>query len=80
MDTAVGLVETMIVTLVLVLSSALVSEHYTIGYYPANGAYDGKWRKLRVTATDSTPAHATYIARTRTGYYAKEANGASRLR
>jgi uncharacterized protein with NRDE domain len=27
-----------------------VSEQYTIGYYPTNGIYDGKWRKLRRTA------------------------------
>ena len=47
-----------------------VSEHYTIGYYPTNAAYDGKWRKLHVVASDSSLSHAKYIARTRTGYFA----------
>lgn len=47
-----------------------VSEHYTIGYYPTNAAYDGKWRKIRVAATDSSPAQVRYIARSRTGYFA----------
>jgi len=47
-----------------------VSEHYTIGYYPTNASDDGKWRKLRVTAVDSSPAHTKYIVLTRTGYFA----------
>jgi Ca-activated chloride channel family protein len=46
-----------------------VSEHYTIGYYPTNAAYDGKWRRLHVVASNSSPEHAKYIARTRTGYF-----------
>jgi Ca-activated chloride channel family protein len=33
-----------------------VSEHYTIGYYPTNAAYDGKWRKLRVVSSAAVPA------------------------
>ena len=45
-----------------------VSEHYTVGYYPTNGTYDGKWRKIRVTVTDSSPTRMKYVARMRTGY------------
>jgi VWFA-related protein len=47
-----------------------VSEHYTIGYYPANGTYDGKWRKIRIAVTDSGPSGMKHVARTRSGYYA----------
>lgn len=47
-----------------------VSEHYTFGYYPTNGSYDGKWRKIRVAVTDAGRSGTKYIARTRTGYYA----------
>jgi Ca-activated chloride channel family protein len=44
-----------------------VSEHYTIGYYPTNATYDGKWRKIKV-AVDSRRPGEKYVARTRTGY------------
>ena len=46
-----------------------VSEQYTIGYYPSNGSYDGKWRKLRVVATQPG-SQKKYVARARTGYSA----------
>ena len=45
-----------------------VSEHYTIGYYPANQMRDGRWRKLKVAAAANP--NAKYIVRARTGYYA----------
>src|SRR5262249_42859425 len=46
-----------------------VSEQYTIGYYPTNANYDGKWRKTRVVATQ--PGSGTkYVVRVRTGYSA----------
>jgi Ca-activated chloride channel family protein len=47
-----------------------VSEHYTIGYYPVNANYDGKWRKIRAAVTDSDHPSSRYVARTRAGYYA----------
>lgn len=46
-----------------------VSRQYSLGYYPANKARDGKWRSLRVVAGAGS-AQANYVARTRTGYYA----------
>jgi len=46
-----------------------VSEQYTIGYYPTNGNYDGKWRKIRVVATQPG-SRGKYIVRARTGYSA----------
>jgi Ca-activated chloride channel family protein len=45
-----------------------VSEHYTIGYYPANPTLDGKWRKLKVALVG--PFDEKYIVRARPGYYA----------
>jgi Ca-activated chloride channel family protein len=45
-----------------------VSEHYTIGYYPTNAAYDGKCRKIKVEVKEPRQSRAKYIARTRTGY------------
>jgi Ca-activated chloride channel family protein len=51
-----------------------VSEHYTIGYYPTNAAYDGKWRKLRVVASAANRDHEKYVARTRTGYFVMSSN------
>lgn len=44
-----------------------VSRQYSLGYYPANKAHDGKWRGVRVAAGEQ----AKYVALTRTGYYAK---------
>ena len=46
-----------------------VSRQYSLGYYPANKARDGKWRSLRVIA-GSGATRPTYVARTRAGYYA----------
>ncbi len=46
-----------------------VSRQYSLGYYPANKARDGKWRSVRVMAGPG--GRARYVARTRTGYYAK---------
>ncbi|PYS37126.1 MAG: hypothetical protein DMG14_22365 [Acidobacteria bacterium] len=47
-----------------------VSEHYTIGYYPANQNRDGRWRKLKVVVGQSK---ANYVVHTRSGYYAQKA-------
>ena len=44
-----------------------VSEHYTIGYYPANQTRDGKWRKLKVAVVGRPSAN--YVVRARSGYY-----------
>jgi Ca-activated chloride channel family protein len=45
-----------------------VSEHYTIGYYPANQARDGRWRKLKVAV--AAQPNAKYLVRARSGYSA----------
>lgn len=45
-----------------------VSRQYSLGYYPSNRARDGKWRNIRVVAQGD--GKTTYVARTRTGYYA----------
>ncbi|HYR88329.1 MAG TPA: VWA domain-containing protein [Terriglobia bacterium] len=45
-----------------------VSEHYTIGYYPANQTRDGRWRKLKVVV-DAQP-NAKHVVHARSGYYA----------
>ena len=50
-----------------------VSEHYTIGYYPSNEARDGRWRKIRVAVVADQP-NGKYVVRTRSGYYAPEAD------
>ena len=44
-----------------------VSEHYTIGYYPANQTRDGKWRKLKVGVVGRPGGN--YVVRARSGYY-----------
>src|SRR5262249_48369176 len=49
--------------------SSEVGEQYAIGYYPTNGNYDGKWRKIRVVASQAG-SRTKYVARSRTGYYA----------
>lgn len=46
-----------------------VSRQYSLGYYPSNRARDGKWRNIRVTVSQGD-RQTTYVARTRTGYYA----------
>ena len=45
-----------------------VSEHYTIGYYPANQMRDGRWRKLKVTV--AAQPNIKYVVHARSGYYA----------
>lgn len=47
-----------------------VSQQYQVGYYPANRARDGKWRKVKVIVIRPDESEAKYVARTRTGYYA----------
>ena len=49
-----------------------VSRQYTIGYYPKNENYDGKWRKISVKI-ESGKYGDKYTARTRAGYYARKA-------
>lgn len=48
-----------------------VSWQYTLGYYPANEALDGKWRKIRVVVHRPGNTDTKYIVRTRTGYYGR---------
>ena len=43
-----------------------IRSYYTIGYYPSNGAQDGKYRRLRVQIANNTQAKLDY----RNGYYA----------
>ena len=51
-----------------------VSQQYSLGYYPLNKERDGKWRKIKVTV-GQTGGSAKLIARTRSGYYARKAEG-----
>ena len=53
-----------------------VSQQYSLGYYPANKTRDGKWRSVRVVAGGGG-GPTKYVARTRTGYYARGAAGAT---
>lgn len=48
-----------------------VSQQYSLGYYPSNTTRDGKWRKIKVVVTGQGEKDAKYVARTRTGYYAR---------
>lgn len=48
-----------------------VSQQYSLGYYPLNKERDGKWRKIRVMV-GQTGGTAKLVARTRSGYYARE--------
>lgn len=50
-----------------------VAEQYAIGYYPTNGNYDGKWRKIRVE-TKQPGSGRTYVTRARAGYYAVQSD------
>ncbi len=47
-----------------------VSRQYELGYYPANRARDGQWRTINVVVPHAGNTSATYIVRTRAGYYA----------
>jgi Ca-activated chloride channel family protein len=51
-----------------------VSRQYSIGYYPKNEKYDGKWRKISVKIEPGGNRNK-YTARTRAGYYARKAKG-----
>jgi Ca-activated chloride channel homolog len=46
-----------------------VSEHYTIGYYPANTNHDGSWHKVKVAIRKTDQDKIRYNVRTRSGYY-----------
>ena len=46
-----------------------VSQQYSLGYYPANTARDGKWHKIQVKVS-AGDGKIRYVARTRAGYYA----------
>lgn len=48
-----------------------VSQQYSLGYYPLNKTRDGKWRKIQVKVSDGRSVN--YVARTRSGYYARKA-------
>ncbi|HLF83877.1 MAG TPA: VWA domain-containing protein [Blastocatellia bacterium] len=45
-----------------------VSQQYSVGYYPANTARDGKWRKIQVKVGEA--GKKAFVARARAGYYA----------
>lgn len=47
-----------------------VSQQYSLGYYPLNKERDGKWRRIQVKVSDS--GSHNYVARTRSGYYARK--------
>lgn len=47
-----------------------VSQQYSLGYYPLNKTRDGKWRRIQVKVIENSGRK--YVARTRSGYYAKE--------
>lgn len=47
-----------------------VSQQYSLGYYPLNKTRDGRWRKIQVTVNES--GGHKYVARTRSGYYARK--------
>jgi VWFA-related protein len=47
-----------------------VSQQYSLGYYPVNKTRDGKWRRIQVKVSES--GGHKYVARTRSGYYARK--------
>lgn len=47
-----------------------VSQQYSLGYYPLNKTRDGKWRRIEVKVNDS--GSHKYVARVRSGYYARK--------
>ena len=47
-----------------------VSRQYTLGYYPADTNWDGRWRTIRVTLVRP----GTLSVRTRSGYYARNSD------
>ena len=47
-----------------------VSQQYSLGYYPLNKERDGKWRRIQVKVSES--GSHKYVARTRSGYYARK--------
>lgn len=48
-----------------------VSRQYSLGYYPTNTIYDGKWRSIRLQANQEK-SRMPLAVRTRSGYYAKK--------
>lgn len=48
-----------------------VSQQYSVGYYPLNKQRDGKWRMIKVAASQNGNP-TKLIARTRSGYYARK--------
>ena len=55
-----------------------IRNRYTVGYVPSNRDYDGKPRRLRVTATSPDGKH--YEVRTRTHYLATRKETSLRTR
>ena len=47
-----------------------VSQQYSLGYYPLNKTRDGKWRRIQVKVSENDDHE--YVARTRSGYYARK--------
>lgn len=48
-----------------------VSRQYSLGYYPVNDIYDGKWRNIRLQVkAEKSPV--AFVVRTRSGYYARK--------
>ncbi|HZS49574.1 MAG TPA: VWA domain-containing protein [Bryobacterales bacterium] len=48
-----------------------VASYYVLGYYPANTAEDGKFRRIRISVNTNVPAHLDY----RQGYFAPKKFG-----
>lgn len=48
-----------------------VSQQYSLGYYPSNKEYDGKWRRISIQV-GTAKSQNEYIGRTRTGYYGRK--------
>lgn len=48
-----------------------VSRQYSLGYYPRNKNYDGKWRNINLQV-EPERNQDKYIGRTRLGYYARK--------
>ncbi len=47
-----------------------VSQQYSLGYYPLNKTRNGNWRRIQVKVSEN--GGHKYVARTRSGYYARK--------
>lgn len=48
-----------------------VSQQYSLGYYPSNKEYDGRWRRISIQVGTAKNQNE-YVGRTRIGYYARK--------